>query len=64
MKEFIEKYLSEATEEIALKLIHAKLHQIIAEYKKETGCTKDMLSLHTMLEDFLRAKGCALPPRN
>ncbi|HXP52123.1 MAG TPA: hypothetical protein VN922_19360 [Bacteroidia bacterium] len=63
MKDFIEKYLEEATEEVALKLIHAKLHKILLNYNKSEGCTKDMLNFHAMVEDFLKAKGCELPLR-
>lgn len=57
MKEFILKYADEIGEMIALKFLHHKLHGIIEEYEEHLDNSQCLIDFHTMLEDFMRAKG-------
>lgn len=63
MSEFWDKHQSEITEKMALKLIHSKLHRVLKEYKENKSYVVDLLNIHCMVEDLLKAKGADLPHR-
>jgi len=62
MKEFLVKYSEEIGCLTAFKLLHNKTEKMVEHYDEQSS-NKDLLDLHTMVEDLIKAKGMQLPPR-
>ncbi len=56
MKAFFEKYIHECDEELALNMIHKKIHKIIRNYESKKNYTKELTEARMMIDDLLSCK--------